>query len=894
MGNKTASYLFFILVFSVGYISVIHAQNIEFNGAVTDTLQVGIPGANLFATPIVASHPKSFAISDEKGRFKLYLKKNLPYIINITYMGYGKITDTLLAADHFYKKYVLTTTPEELDPIMIQTKMAMVIKEDTTTYRVAQFLTGEERKLKEILKKLPGIEIDNQGRVYSNGKRIGKLTVNDKDFFGGDTKLGVENIPADVVEEVEVLENYTEVAFMKGLDESNMIALNIKLKQGKKNFLFGESQAGVGIQNRYLFKPTLFYYSPHTTLNLLGNLNNSGDAPLDNHTINRFSSGYTNWDFTIKSTDEGIYKFSSNTLAYAQKTDFGAINLNQEISPTLILEGYSIWAHQKIESRDETKILYQGESIVKEERESNETHKEFSNFNKIKLRYRPKTNQDLAYLIQVNKMNNSTNNFLTSRTGDSLNDIMSKKHPELLSVEQFLRYNTQSSYEHTTEITANYFYEKKENFYNWQFNQPIFPENLPVINDEEDFEIVHHLSSKINKADLSLKHYWVLSPFQHLAPSLGGNFFHQKYSSLDFQHLQDGNFNSFETAGFGNELKYGFLDVFIGLKYKFKWAKFTFRPGIFYHQYFWTVQQFSKKIVDKNKGILLPEFWAEYQFSPNNKFEFRYNKISKFVEASYFANRLQLVNFNQLVQGNENLENSLQHQFSLSYHRFNAFKKFFATVQASYSRSEKAIRNMTEIIGVNFINYIVYTDLPENNYNLDAQLSKFYGNYKFKASASMALKDYIRIINTEQVDYKLTTFSYSFSTETSFKSWPNFEVGINQNFNNYKSNISNVEFVTTEPYGTMNFQFLNNFIFKSAYTYRLYYNKTDHKTNVVNDLNASLLYTIKNSSWSIEVSGKNLTNEGFQNINFANQFMIFNQKVYIQPIQIIFSAYYKL
>src|SRR5699024_4411426 len=170
-------------------------------------------------------------------------------------------------------------------------KMAMVVREDTITYRTDKFITGDERKLRDVLKKLPGVEVDREGNVTVNGKKVDKLMVDGQDFFGGDTKLGVNHIPADAVDEVETIDDYHEVAFMKGLSDSDKMAMNIKLKEDKKNFVFGESEAGGGVKKRYYLHPALFYYSPKTTANFIGSLNNTNDRPLDWQDVMRFKGG---------------------------------------------------------------------------------------------------------------------------------------------------------------------------------------------------------------------------------------------------------------------------------------------------------------------------------------------------------------------------------------------------------------------------------------------------------------------------------------------------------------------------------------------------------------------------------------------------------------------------
>ena len=146
-------------------------------------------------------------------------------------MGFSKVTDTVKFTANSQKDYYLQKSTESLEEVIIKQEMAVIVKEDTITYRTDQFKTGEERKLREVLKKLPGVEVDREGNVTVNGKKVTKLMVEGKTFFTGDTKLGVNNIPADAVDEVEALDNYNEVGFLKGLSDSDQMALNIKFYQ---------------------------------------------------------------------------------------------------------------------------------------------------------------------------------------------------------------------------------------------------------------------------------------------------------------------------------------------------------------------------------------------------------------------------------------------------------------------------------------------------------------------------------------------------------------------------------------------------------------------------------------------------------------------------------------
>ena len=127
------------------------------------------------------------------------------------------------------KDFVLQENPDQLKEVIIDYTPPVTIKKDTIIYRTDVFVTGNERKLREVLKKLPGVEVDRSGNVSVQGKKITKVLVENKLFFTGDSKMAVNNIPADVVNTIEILDNYNDVAMLKGLQESEDMAMNIKL-----------------------------------------------------------------------------------------------------------------------------------------------------------------------------------------------------------------------------------------------------------------------------------------------------------------------------------------------------------------------------------------------------------------------------------------------------------------------------------------------------------------------------------------------------------------------------------------------------------------------------------------------------------------------------------------
>ncbi|WP_394757916.1 carboxypeptidase-like regulatory domain-containing protein, partial [Flavobacterium sp.] len=220
-----------LLVLFASFIS--YSQTKTITGVISDTLNIPLENANIIAKPYQANEQLKFAIADNKGRYKLELENSVKYEITASYLGYKEeiliIDPNATLTKH---NFVLKSTGKMLKEIVIKHDFKpIVIKKDTLTFNVKSFAKGNERKMKEILEKLPGVEVDKKGNVTVQGKKVTKMLVEGKSFFGGGSKLAVENIPADALDKIEVIDHFNQVGFMKQVSDSDDLAMNVKLKE---------------------------------------------------------------------------------------------------------------------------------------------------------------------------------------------------------------------------------------------------------------------------------------------------------------------------------------------------------------------------------------------------------------------------------------------------------------------------------------------------------------------------------------------------------------------------------------------------------------------------------------------------------------------------------------
>ncbi len=877
------------------YANIVIAQtSITIKGNIQDIRGTALSYANVIADPLEDTSI-NFTISDDEGNYRLILIKGINYHITVSYLGYQPQTIDLKAEEDINRNFILKESSEELGEVTINYTPPITIKKDTITYRTDAFTTGEERKLRDILKKLPAVEVDRAGNVTVQGKRVTKVLVEDKEFFTGDSKLAVNNIPADAVDKVQVLDNYNEVGFLKGLEDSDEMAMNIKLKKDKKKFVFGDIDVGAGIKERYLAHPALYYYSPKTTVNAIGDFNNTGNKSFTVKDYLDFEGGSNKLILDTKSyfslLNDDFARFLGNQDFTASRNQFGALSLTQALNPTTDISSYGIWSFMDNNTRSEILNDYQVSDRLIENRITVGNQNARFGIGKLKLKLLPKNGTDITFGSYIKASNNNFNENIATASADNDNRINANSDADNISVKQDIQWHKQFSRTHTTSAVFNYRYQKATPNSNWLTDQTILQGLIPT-EEEDNIDISQIKESKSHSADFVFKHYWVLNRFNHLYFTFGTQLTFDSLLSMEFQTLENGSINNFSSAGFGNNTNFNFRDISLGMHYKFQRGKVIFKPGLFYHNYNWIVNQFDQRN-PKNKVVLLPELTTDVEFSSTKKLKINYNLKVRFPSISQFANGLTLSNFNSVYQGNAQLENELYHHLQARFYRFSLIKDLFYNVSASYRVKADNLKNATLLQGIDFVSSPVLSDFVDKVWSFSGSIKKGFGDYKFSLNSSVTLANYEKPVNTQIIANTSNSYSFGGSAETRFNNFPNLELKYNKNITEY-SGISTSKFETDLFTAFLEYDFLKDFIFKVDYSFENYNNKTFNSVSRFDVANTSLFYQKEDSPWGFEVSGNNLFNVGFKQRNSFSSFLVSDEKTFILPRIIMFKVSYKL
>lgn len=898
------------------------AQTVKLEGTVQDNAKNPLEMANVMAVNQATKAMDAYAITNDKGKFVLNLKPNTTYTIKLSYLGMQNKEITITTqTQNITQNITMESGGIELDGVEIVREMPVSIKGDTIVYNADSFKSGTERKLEDVLKKLPGVEVNADGEVEVEGKKVSKLMVEGKDFFDGDTKLGVKNIPADAIDKVQVLRNYNENSILKGVENNqDNVAMNIKLKSGKKNFWFGDMTASGGFQpeakfDRYNINPKLFYYSPKYSVNIITNFNNIGELPLTIQDYFKFTGGFRNMmskggsSFNVTSNDLGI-SLLRNNRAKEIETDFGATNFSYNPTKSWTLSGFAILSSSitDLETVSTTNFLDPTSTEVASTENRQEIAHQKSNLGLFKLSstYKPNTNFQFDYDILAKFSKQDEDNALLRETIDESNtstteDILTVKKQDPVTINQNLSFYYTAAEKHVFAFETQHLYQDENPFYNANLASDPFtsPSNniLGYDTNQVRTDLNQERFVKTNKLDSKLDYYYMLTPKSNLNVTLGNTYSAQNFNSSMYQILDNGNVNNLDNTTNTNDVSYRFNDAFLGFHYKVLTGKFTFTPGVSFHTYALNNEQLGTSF-KQNFTRILPDLTAIYQIKKAETLTYNFAFTNNFTDINRLAEGFVLNNYNSLSSGNRTLENAIQQSHSLRYFKYNMFNFENISAAASYNRTVDAIKTRA------FFNNVNQVSSPFNSEFADETLS-FFGSYGrsffkyYKASLNVNVNwskfNNIQIDRNTLQDVLVTnesfTQNYTLRASTNFKNLPNIELGYSYTVNDYP----NDTFFTDRPTVKLDYFFLKSFSFVSEYEFYHYYNNDKSVENEYDFLSASLIYQkTKDSKWEYKISATNLLNTTTLNDDNFSQFSTRTSQFRVQPRYVMLSLKYNL
>ncbi len=782
------------------------AQQSTLKGSITDTLNK----QNLSNAVISVLRPKDsvlvkFVRTDAQGNFEL---KNLQagnYILMVTYPNYADYVDKITVEpgkDNILGSLPLITKAKLLEEVIVRQRIgAIKVKGDTTEYKADSFHVSANADVQELLRKMPGIQVNSKGEITAQGDKVEKILVDGEEFFSDDPAVVTKNLRADAVDKIQAFDKKSDQAVFSGIDDGiKTKTLNIQLKEDKKKGYFGKVEAGTDF-DKYRYGKLLgnafkgkrkisAYLTTDNTkfegLNWDDSRNYGGDANVtteigDDGSIMMWAGGD---DFSYgngfpNSTTAGLH-FSNkwDKDKYNSNNTYQYNNLNvtsTTTSKTQTILPDTSFVNTTSQAQAGEKIRHKLTSIYEWQIDSSSS---------LKITVKPSSVKSLTrtdYLGQsisqngkvINESNRSTN------TNDQNNTLNSSifwrkkfaKKGRTLSINTDLNFNNRE--ENTLLLAANSFFDPSG--------------NLSKLDNVDQMKVNKQTTSSINTLVTYTEPLWkntflVLNYRLNLNRNDAERNTLSKNSGGKYENLVDtlSNHFIFNTTG-----QLGSLNV----RYNVKKLNFSLGSGFGSSTYHMTdIRKNTNRDVTFNTFV--PAVSFNYLPKQQRRVSFNYTGNTRNPSLQQIQPILDNIDPLNITIGNPNLKQSFTHNFNFSASDYKVLKSRSISFNLYYTLTDNAIANSSTVD--NFGRRISQAINVNGNYSANASIR--YGfdlvpSLNFSINAGPGKNRNVNVINGLTNITDNTNIRIGFSSGYWADKWINFWINVNARENKSSSSI---------------------------------------------------------------------------------------------------------
>lgn len=831
------------------------AQNIS--GKVTDSLNNPVVYANVIVKDSLDKNIIKFTTTNLEGKYQMSLKKVGDYVISFSALSYKtEAKNVSLKNENIVVDVVLTEKITELNEVIVQTDRPIVVKKDTIIYTVSAFLKGNETVVEDLLKNLPGINIDANGTIKVGNQEIEKVMVDGDDFFKKGYKLLTKNLNSDVVDKVEIYQKYSNNKLLKDIEESGKVALNLKLKKDRKVDWFGNMSLAYGLttENRYQARANAMRFGDVAKHYFLTNLNNIGELSGVESVIN---------------------------VTMSDINEVGVIGNSQQASSLINLDSYNL-------SLKKSRFNFNNQELVS-------LNSIFKINEKAKLKTNAHFNWDEQAFVQ-----NSIQNFTISST-EFINTEAYKLNKQLFSAYGELDFDYDISKTKLLEIDMKYTNGDAKSKSRLDFNT--IPIRQILQSNDERFEYKTIYTNKFaEKKVLALSGVYIYENtpqnynsdtylfnelFENDNPQSVTQISNNQMQFAGFEaHLLDRkqNDNLFELKtgythrvdklnsvlnliepnttiqplGFTNDFKYSVGSLYADAKYKLKFGNYSLTTKLNINQLFNLIESFENE-QSQSPLYLNPSVNFGYKINENNNLGFSYNR--NFTNASLiqvFDNYI-LTNNRGFLKGDGGLNQVNATSVALNYSLGKWTSSFFANARLSYTKNHDFFSSNTTINpNYSLSNTILIKDTETWMAQLDIDRYLRFMTSNLKLNFNYFKSDFKNIVNdTDLRVVENNSFQYGFELRSVFDGIFNYHFGTHWNTNTIKTT---TDFSNTNTTSFLDLNFNFNKSFNTEIQAERYFFGNFDRNNTYFFLDLESKYKLLDKDVTITLSGKNLFN----------------------------------
>ena len=268
--------------------------------------------------------------TDLNGVFNIKGVKPGKYLLRFSYLGYNDLIKHVTVGEdgRDVNIGVVKMDPNTImlkETVVMGVKSPIVVKEDTIEFNADTYKTQANAMVEDLLKRLPGVEVGSDGKITANGKEVKKILIDGKEFFSDDPTVASKNIPADMVNKLQVIDRKSDLARLTGVDDGDdETVINLTVKKGMNNGWFGTVNAGYGTNDRYAGNVMINHFRDGNQFTILGGGNNTNNLGFGDGASGRFQrfggdrgvteSQYAGINFNVGSKDDDHFRVGGDIM----------------------------------------------------------------------------------------------------------------------------------------------------------------------------------------------------------------------------------------------------------------------------------------------------------------------------------------------------------------------------------------------------------------------------------------------------------------------------------------------------------------------------------------------------------------------------------------------------
>ncbi|MCF8288888.1 MAG: TonB-dependent receptor family protein [Chitinophagaceae bacterium] len=729
------------------------AQNLTIQGSLKDSIaNRALNSATVSLVYAKDSSLVSFSRTNEAGVFNFKNVAPGNYLISVSYVGYiPKWVPVLTGTEKTVEMgLIYMNDVNSMSTVTVTARRPpVVINGDSVEFNSENFKTAPNAVVEDLLKKMPGMEVDKAGGITVNGKKVTKVFVNGKEFFTGDPVMATKNLPADAVDKIQVYDRKSDQAMFTGIDDgSEETAINLKLKKDRNKSTFGKLNGGAGTPSVFDAQGNINVINNDEQFSAIGGANNTNRQNFSNRNIVNFSGGgggrpgagggvTINFSGGSGETDanaQGIaetYSIGGNysNLFNSKKTEF---NANLSVSDVERNNNSSSFT-QNLTPGNAFNRISNSNSIAGNRQQnfgSTIDHKVSDNFSfrftpSLGLQQTTNYSEDSTqtYLTNGNLLNSNTT--IASSASDAVNAASTLLLRKKFAKKGRTLSSTITQSFNRSNSTGNQFTEQLTYLNNKLANDSILDQQNTRKGENSSYSANLIYTEPLGKKSL-------LEFNTYLSKSIGSS----SRKIYDYSTLTDGYgvLNTRLTNEFNSEYTYSGG----GMSYRSNQKKYNFSTGVSLQKAVLDGENISAKTrLSQSFQDILPNATFRYNFSQTKNFNLDYRTSTNQPSITQLQPVLDQSNINRQSIGNPDLKRSYVHNLNIRFFssKILAGKSFFSTLNASTTNN--SIVNYDSVLP----NRTILTRPVNVNgaYRINGSMNYGFGIKKLKSRLSFGL-----------------------------------------------------------------------------------------------------------------------------------------------------------